>query len=85
MESQTGKDVETRKQAMKSIVLEQPNKFMQINGEVPNPQAGEALVRIRRIGICGTDYHAYKGNQPFFSYPRVLGHELSVRGRLVLV
>lgn len=36
----------------------------------------EALVRIRRVGICGTDYHAYRGNQPFFSYPRVLGHEL---------
>lgn len=38
--------------------------------------AGEALVKIRRVGICGTDYHAYQGNQPFFSYPRVLGHEL---------
>src|SRR5690554_3690106 len=38
---------------------------------------GEALVNIRRIGICGTDMHAYKGNQPFFSYPRILGHELS--------
>lgn len=36
----------------------------------------EALVKIRRVGICGTDYHAYRGKQPFFSYPRVLGHEL---------
>ncbi len=34
------------------------------------------MVKIRRIGICGTDYHAFSGNQPFFSYPRVLGHEL---------
>lgn len=41
------------------------------------PQPGESLVRIKRIGICGTDLHAYKGNQPFFSYPRILGHELS--------
>ncbi|MFY7911686.1 MAG: zinc-binding alcohol dehydrogenase family protein, partial [Emticicia sp.] len=36
----------------------------------------EALLKIHRIGICGTDYHAYRGRQPFFSYPRVLGHEL---------
>lgn len=47
--------------------------------EVPSPTCGdgEALVNIRRIGICGTDLHAYQGNQPFFTYPRVLGHELS--------
>src|SRR5581483_5359913 len=39
---------------------------------------GEALVRVRRVGICGTDLHAYYGNQPFFTYPRILGHELGV-------
>nr|WP_306812998.1 zinc-binding alcohol dehydrogenase family protein [Paenibacillus soyae] len=38
---------------------------------------GHAIVSLRRIGICGTDYHAFKGNQPFFHYPRILGHELS--------
>src|SRR5690625_7956893 len=37
----------------------------------------EALVKIKRIGICGTDLHAYEGTQPYFDYPRVLGHELS--------
>ncbi len=44
---------------------------------MPEPAAGEALIRITRIGICGTDLHAYAGNQPFFNYPRVLGHELA--------
>lgn len=39
---------------------------------------GEALVRVRRIGLCGTDYHAFHGRQPFFDYPRILGHELGV-------
>ena len=39
---------------------------------------GEAIVRVRRSGICGTDWHAYRGDQPFFSYPRILGHELGV-------
>jgi 2-desacetyl-2-hydroxyethyl bacteriochlorophyllide A dehydrogenase len=33
---------------------------------------------VRRVGVCGTDFHAFEGTQPFFSYPRVLGHELSV-------
>jgi 2-desacetyl-2-hydroxyethyl bacteriochlorophyllide A dehydrogenase len=42
---------------------------------VRNP--GEVLIRIRRIGLCGTDYHIFAGNQPFLSYPRVMGHELA--------
>ena len=64
---------------MKAIVLEQPGTF--VAGERPDPAkpaAGEALVQIRRVGICGTDYHAFRGKQPFFTYPRVLGHELGV-------
>ncbi|MFJ8265431.1 zinc-binding alcohol dehydrogenase family protein [Peribacillus asahii] len=62
---------------MKSIVCEQPKQFKMIETERPVPNAEEALIRVRRIGICGTDIHAYGGNQPFFSYPRILGHELS--------
>ncbi|WP_446718803.1 zinc-binding alcohol dehydrogenase family protein [Halomonas sp. C22] len=50
---------------------------------MPTCGPGEALVRIRRVGICGTDIHAYGGNQPYFDYPRVLGHELS--GEVVAV
>ncbi len=42
------------------------------------PQPGWVQVRVRRVGICGTDLHAFAGKQPFFSYPRVLGHELAV-------
>ena len=38
---------------------------------------GNSLLRIRRIGICGTDLHAFEGTQPYFNYPRVLGHELA--------
>lgn len=47
--------------------------------DVPEPERSEheAIVSIKRIGICGTDLHAYKGNQPFFTYPRILGHELA--------
>ncbi|MCU6798184.1 zinc-binding alcohol dehydrogenase family protein [Paenibacillus sp. WQ 127069] len=62
---------------MKSIVCMQPNELKMIEAQPPVRGQGEALVQIRRIGICGTDLHAYRGNQPFFTYPRVLGHELS--------
>ncbi|AOH55165.1 alcohol dehydrogenase [Peribacillus muralis] len=62
---------------MKSIVCEKPYAFKMIEMEKPVPNKQEALIQIRRIGICGTDIHAFGGNQPFFSYPRILGHELS--------
>lgn len=62
---------------MKAIVCEEPNRFAMKETDIPAPGAGEALIRIRRVGICGTDLHAYKGNQPFFAYPRILGHELA--------
>ena len=52
-------------------------------GETNKPEIkkGNALLKIKRIGICGTDLHAYEGTQPFFTYPRILGHELA--GELV--
>jgi 2-desacetyl-2-hydroxyethyl bacteriochlorophyllide A dehydrogenase len=63
---------------MRQVVLLEPGRFALREVEAPRPAPGEALVRVRRIGICGTDLHAYAGRQPFFTYPRVLGHELAV-------
>ena len=63
---------------MLQIVLEKPGHFSAVDGPEPVPAPGEALVRVHRIGICGTDLHAFAGNQPFFTYPRILGHELGV-------
>ena len=63
---------------MKGIILEEPGRFTVANLPPPRePKPGEALVEIHRIGICGTDLHAFQGNQTFFQYPRVLGHELA--------
>lgn len=62
---------------MRAIICEQIEQFRYVEVEQPIVGAGEAIVRIQRIGICGTDLHAFKGNQPFFSYPRILGHELA--------
>ncbi len=48
-------------------------------GQMPEPvsSAGNSILRIRRIGLCGTDLHAFEGTQPYFTYPRILGHELA--------
>lgn len=64
---------------MKSILLAEPGLLRAVDRpEAPAPGPGEALVRVHRVGVCGTDLHAFRGNQPFFSYPRILGHELGV-------
>ena len=63
---------------MLQIVLEKPGQFLTTDGPTPTLAPGEALVRVHRIGVCGTDLHAFAGHQPFFSYPRILGHELGV-------
>jgi 2-desacetyl-2-hydroxyethyl bacteriochlorophyllide A dehydrogenase len=62
---------------MKTWVCRKPGDFSL--EEIPMPQllTGGAIIKIKRIGICGTDLHAYEGTQPYFSYPRILGHELS--------
>jgi threonine dehydrogenase-like Zn-dependent dehydrogenase len=63
---------------MLTIVLEKPGKFAVEERPEPPAAPGHALVRVRRIGVCGTDVNAFAGRQPFFSYPRVVGHELGV-------
>src|SRR3954468_11169255 len=64
---------------MKAIQLEKPLHFVTIDTPEPaRPGPGEALVRVHRIGICGTDLSGYLGKMPFFSYPRIPGHELGV-------
>ncbi len=62
---------------MKAIVCKSPGLLTWIDKDIPESKEGEVLVKIKRIGICGTDLHAYDGTQPFFSYPRILGHELA--------
>lgn len=62
---------------MKAVVCEQPFELQIVDRPRPELGLGQVRVRIRRVGLCGTDYHIFAGNQPFASYPRVLGHELA--------
>lgn len=64
---------------MKAIQLEKPQSFRPLDlAEPAAPAPGEALLRIHRVGICGTDYGGFLGKMPFYSYPRIPGHELGV-------
>ena len=61
---------------MKSLVCLTPRHFEYQEVNTPDPEPGFSLIKVTRIGICGTDLHAFEGTQPFFNYPRILGHEL---------
>ncbi len=62
---------------MRQVVLQEPGKFIETQVPAPNRPEREALLRIHRVGVCGTDLHSFEGRMPFFNYPRVLGHEIS--------
>jgi len=62
---------------MKTLVCTEPGKLEYSAAEKPQLKKAHAIIKIKRIGICGTDLHAFEGTQPFFTYPRILGHELA--------
>lgn len=62
---------------MKYIICDNPLQFSLGTKPAPTLSTDNALLKVKRVGICGTDLHAFKGNQAFFSYPRILGHELA--------
>jgi 2-desacetyl-2-hydroxyethyl bacteriochlorophyllide A dehydrogenase len=63
---------------MDKVVLEHPHSVRIVRAQSGEPEHGEALVRLRMAGICGSDLSAYRGTSPLVTYPRVLGHELLV-------
>lgn len=63
---------------MQYIVCSEPRRFALQEKSFPERRPELALLKVRQVGICGTDLHAYAGNQPYFTYPRILGHELAV-------
>lgn len=66
---------------MRALICNAPGLMVYQDIEAPEIKKDHVMIRIRRTGICGTDFHAFKGDQPYFTYPRILGHELA--GELV--
>jgi len=62
---------------MKTIFCQHPGQLVLQDTDQPEEREGYSIIRVRKIGICGTDLHAFEGTQPYFSYPRILGHELA--------
>ncbi len=62
---------------MEALVCRKPGELAVEERPEPERATGDVLVRIRRVGICGTDYHIYQGSHPYLHYPRIMGHELA--------
>ena len=62
---------------MDVVICERPGALVAERRPTPTPAPNEVLVRVRRVGVCGTDMHIFRGVQPFLTYPRVMGHEVS--------
>ena len=62
---------------MRRILLNAPGELIDLEVPRPKPSSGQVLVRVHRVGVCGSDFHALAGRHPIYTYPRVLGHELS--------
>lgn len=62
---------------MKAIKFEKPWEVACVEMEKPVPKPGEALIKIKTAGICGSDIGAFRGTNGLVSYPRVIGHELA--------
>jgi 2-desacetyl-2-hydroxyethyl bacteriochlorophyllide A dehydrogenase len=62
---------------MLTVICETPGILRAQERPMPERGEGEVLVRVKRVGVCGTDLHIFTGDQPYLNYPRVMGHELS--------
>ncbi|MEZ4698897.1 MAG: alcohol dehydrogenase catalytic domain-containing protein [Rhodothermales bacterium] len=57
-------------------LIPEPHRIQLVKQDIPRPAAGEALLRIRAVGICGSDLHTFEGKHPYVTYPVWPGHEV---------
>ena len=62
---------------MEAIKFEAPQMAACVKIQMPKRKAGEALIKIKSAGICGSDIGAFRGTNPLVSYPRIIGHEVA--------
>ena len=62
---------------MKTLVIDSPGNFSYGEKARPIPKPGEVLLRIKRLGFCGSDLSTFRGGNPLVTYPRIPGHEIA--------
>jgi 2-desacetyl-2-hydroxyethyl bacteriochlorophyllide A dehydrogenase len=62
---------------MQALVLKNPGDAAIQNVREPSPSEGEILLKVKRVGLCGSDLNSYRGKNPLVQYPRILGHEVA--------
>jgi len=62
---------------MKAFRIDEPGKYSFIEIPKPVPKKGEVLIKIARLGFCGSDMNIWRGLNPLVKYPRIIGHEIS--------
>ncbi len=62
---------------MKAFCIDEPGKYSFRDIPVPVPKDGEVLLRIKKVGYCGSDLNTWRGLNPLVKYPRIPGHEIS--------
>ncbi len=62
---------------MKSVMLNAPNDITIVDTERPKRKQGEVLIKVKAVGVCGSDIGAFRGANPLVSYPRIIGHEVA--------
>lgn len=62
---------------MDAVVCSSPGHLELVRKPIPVRGANDVLIRVRRVGICGTDMHIFRGTQPYLTYPRIMGHEIA--------
>ena len=67
------------KNTMVQQVMTAPKEIMFQDVPIPEPGENQVLVKIMKIGVCGSDIHVYHGTHPFTSYPVTQGHEVSAK------
>ncbi len=63
---------------MKALLLKGPGDA--VVADVPEPASpgnDEILLKVRKVGLCGSDLNSYRGRNPLVTYPRILGHEVA--------
>lgn len=62
---------------MKAVTLTGPGQVCITDIAEPKAQADDLLLRVKMVGLCGTDLNSYRGKNPMVTYPRVIGHEIA--------